>query len=370
MKSTHFNMLGIAIAIVALTGCKSEQEPQQKPQMPTPTVTVVSVKQEPIKIQTQLKGRLAAIEEAEVRPQITGIIQSIEAKDGTTVKKGQVLYKVDDAQYKAAYNQAQAAYNSTKADIETARLKAARYKKLAADKAISIQEADDANATYQKLVANLAEREAALEIAKINLEYTNIKAPIDGVLGIASITPGTLVTANQASIINTITKMDPIYLDITQPSNEFLDMITLNKDAGGKAIPVELNINEKIFTGVVSSNELKVDPQTDSIKVRAKFDNKDGFLLPGMFGTATITYAVQENGIQVPMQSIVRDTKGNPNVFVVEADGTAKLKPIEVLQSSGFNNIVKSGLSVGDKIIFEGVEKAKPDAKVNPVEKQ
>lgn len=370
MKTKQFSLLGVVSAVAILTGCNSEQAQQQRPEMPPATVTVVTINEKPIKIQSELKGRLSATEEAEVRPQITGIIQSLEVKDGSPVKKGQVLYKVDDAQYKAAYNQALASVNSTKADIESAKSKADRYEKLASENAISIQEADDARSVYQKLVANLAEKEAALEIAKINLEYTKIKAPIDGVLGISSVTPGTLVTANQATVINTVTKMDPIYLDITQPSSDFLNMITLSQDLNTKEIPVELKINEKVFNGVVSSNEFKVDPQTDSIKVRAEFENKNKVLLPGMFGYATVTYAVQDNGIEIPMQSIIRTADGKASVYVVGADNTVAIRPVEILTSHRFNSIVSSGLKEGDKVIFEGIEKTRPGAKVNPVEKQ
>lgn len=367
MKTQNLSLLGVAVATLILTGCKQEQV-AQRPAMPPTQVTVITVKEEQVKIQTELKGRLSAIEEADVRPQVTGIIQSIEVKDGSSVKKGQVLYKVDDAQYKAAFNQAQAAYNSIKADINTAKLKSERYKKLAADKAISTQESDDASSSYQKLVSNLAEKEASLEIARINLHYTEIKAPIDGVLGITTITPGTLVTANQATSINSVTKMNPIYLDVTQPSNEFLNMTSLNKELGAKKIPVELKVNDKIFEGAVSSNELKVDPQTDSIKVRAIFENNENILLPGMFGYATITYATKENGIQIPMQSVIRSTDGKSSVYVVGTDNKIVSTPVEILQSFGKYSTINSGLKAGDKVVFEGIEKTRPGAEVNPVD--
>lgn len=350
----------IALAVTSIVGCKNEEKPHSQ-QMPPKMVKTITVKEAPVKIQSELKGRLAAIEEAEVRPQITGIIQSVKVKDGQEVKAGDILYKVDSAQYQAAYNQALASYNSVKADIETAKLKAERYEQLAKSKAVPIQDADDAKSNYNRLLASLEERKAAVEMAKINLNYTDIKAPIDGRIGITTITTGALVTANQAASINSITKLDPIYLDVTQQSKEFLEMMKLSKSLGTKEIPVEIRVKQgdEPIIGSISSNEVKVDPQTDSVKLRAKFSNKEKSLLPGMFGYATITYAIQDKGIKIPLQTVVRNSEGKSTVYVVNKEQKIEQVAIEVLQNTGFEAIITSGLKEGDKVVIEGIDKIK-----------
>lgn len=360
----------IAVAAIAVVGCKKDGG-QQPPQMPK-AVSYVVVKEEPVKIQSELKGRLAAVEEAEVRPQITGIIQSIKAKDGQEVKKGEVLYKVDASQYQAAYNQAVASLNSVKADLETAKLKSDRYEELVKNKAVPQQEADDAKSAYNKLLAALEERKAALEMAKINLDYTDIKAPIDGRVGITSVTSGALVTANQSNSINTITKLDPIYLDVTQQSKDFIEMMKLNKASNNKEIPVEMKIDlsSEPVLGYISSNELKVDPVTDSVKLRAKFENKDKTLLPGMYAYATITYAIKENGIKIPLQTITKGNDGKNTVYVIGADNKIEQVTVDVLQNTKFDAIISNGLKEGDKVVIEGIEKIKAGDTVVPSEKK
>lgn len=361
----------ITTATLAIVGCKQEQ-PQRPPQGPI-AVSVMTIKEQPVEIQSELKGRLSAVSEAEVRPQVTGIIQTINAKDGASVKKGDVLYKIDPAVYKAAYNQSVAALNTVKADLFTAKNKFERYDALAAKKAISAQDADDAKSVYNKLLASLAEKEAAVQSAKINLDYTEIKAPIDGILGISKITPGALVTANQANSINTITTLNPIYLDITQPSQDFMNMMNTHKELKAEKIPVDLkfDINSDTFIkGYVSSNEYKVDESTDSIKIRAIFENPENNLLPGMFAYAKITYGTKLDGIKIPLQTIVRNPTGDSSVFVVGSDNKIKKTDITILYNTNNQAIISSGLKAGDKVVFEGIDKIKEGIEVNPSEKE
>lgn len=368
MKLLRLNLLVVA---VAMAGC-SKEAPQRPPAAPK-SISYITIKEEPVKIQSELKGRVSAVTEAEVRPQITGIIQTIHVKDGQSVKKGQLLYKVDPSQYKAAYDQSVAAYESIKADIDTARLKSERYATLAKQKAIAIQDADDAKSAYQKLVSTLAERKASVDLAKINLDYTDIKAPIDGILGITTITPGALVTANQTNSINTITTLNPIYVDIAQPSKEFLDMRILQKELKTKEVPVQLRFQrdgEYVLTGHVISNEFKVDQTTDSIKVRAIFDNTDKLLLPGMYAYANVTYGVQPNGIKIPLQTVVRGLKGETSVFVVDSANKVQKIDIDTLYNTGSEAIVSSGLKAGDKVVFEGLDKIRNGDEVAPVEQK
>lgn len=355
-----FTLLSLAIAAIAITGCN--QSPPPSFQKQTAQVSFITVQETPQKIESVLKGRVTAVDEAQVRPQITGIIQSVNVKDGQEVKKGQTLYKVDPAQYQAAYDQALAAYDSIKADLSTAKLKYERYSTLAKQKAVSIQDADEAKAVYLKLTASIEEKKAAVQLAKINLDYTEIKAPISGIIGITSLTPGALVTANQTEILNTITTLDPIYVDLAQPSHEFLDMKLLQKQQKTTTVPVELRFDtnsDYLIKGKVESNELLVNESTDSVKLRAVFDNKDKLLLPGMYAYANVIYGVNDKGIVIPSQSVLREVKGGSSVYVVTPENKIEKRTITILSNVKNDVLVSSGLAAGDKVVFEGIEKVK-----------
>lgn len=344
--------------------------------MPLQSVTYYNVVNTPVALSSSLKGRLVASDDAEVRPQITGIIQNFNVKDGQYVKRGDVLYEIDPAPYAAAYKQAQASLKSIEADIKSAKSKSERYSQLAKEKAIPQQDADDALAIYNKLQANLEERKAALELAQLNLSYTKIKAPISGTLGIASITKGALVTANQSDKINTITQLDPIFLDITQQSSDFLSMKNLSRKFNSQEIPVTMKIGNSStesdvkFEGLLISQEAIVDPQTDSVKIRAKFNNLNKELLPGMFAFADVIYAVQPEGIKIPMQSIVFENDGSTHVYILNEDNTVKKQPVKILHSSTNEAILEEGLTEGQKVIFQGVGKIKDGASVKASEQQ
>lgn len=376
MKKFQLSLLAIPVAFfISACGQKSEQANQQRT-MPLQSVTYYNVVNTPVALSSSLKGRLVASDDAEVRPQITGIIQNFNVKDGQYVKRGDVLYEIDPAPYAAAYKQAQASLKSIEADIKSAKSKSERYSQLAKEKAIPQQDADDALAIYNKLQANLEERKAALELAQLNLSYTKIKAPISGTLGIASITKGALVTANQSDKINTITQLDPIFLDITQQSSDFLSMKNLSRKFNSQEIPVTMKIGNSStesdvkFEGLLISQEAIVDPQTDSVKIRAKFNNLNKELLPGMFAFADVIYAVQPEGIKIPMQSIVFENDGSTHVYILNEDNTVKKQPVKILHSSTNEAILEEGLTEGQKVIFQGVGKIKDGASVKASEQQ
>lgn len=367
----QFKLLSLFIAATAITGCNQDTKTIQQ-QRPPSHITYIKIIESPIKVQSELKGRVTAVTSAEIRPQITGIIQSINVKDGQEVKKGQVLYKVDPSQYQALYQQALAAYDSVKADIKTAKTKSERYNALAKQKAIAMQDADEAQSAYLKLVASLAEKKAAILTAKINLDYTDIKAPISGILGISTITPGALVTANQTDIINTITTLSPIYVDLSQPSKEFISMKMIQKKLNSNEVPVELkfeNNDDYSIQGKIYSNEYSVDQSTDSIKLRAIFENKDKLLLPGMYTYANLTYGIDPKGIKIPLQSVVREVNGGSSVYVVNAENKIEKKFIKTLSNVESDAIVTDGLTTGDKLVFEGIDKIKTGDTVVPEER-
>ncbi len=361
-------LLTLIIAGFAITGCNDKQGQTQQ-QRPPASVSYIVATTTPVNVTSEFKGRVSPFKEAEVRPQVTGIIQSINVKDGQPVKKGQILYKIDPSKYQAAYDQAVAAHNTVKADIQSAKLKADRYKLLASQKAISIQDADDAQSAYNKLVASLAEKKAAMDLAKIDLDYTDIKAPIDGVLGITTITPGALVTANQADSINSITTLSPIYVDIAQPTKDFAKMNSTVKTLGTKDVVIEININgTQVSKGKLSSYEYKVDNSTDSIKIRGIFENTDKALLPGMYGKATINYGLDPKGIVIPQQSVVRDPNGSSFVYLVNAENKIEKSVVTLENTNGKEAVVASGIKTGDKVVFEGLDKVRVGDTVSPTE--
>lgn len=364
-------VISIIIAGIILAGCKESQESNiQMQNKPITAVNAVVINEEKIELTSELNGRVVSSLVSEVRPQVTGIIQERLFEEGTEVKKGQVLYKIDSAQYQATYNQAQAALNSAKADLESNRLKKERYQSLAKQKAISQQEADDANANYEKLLAVFEERKAALEIAKINLEYTKILAPISGVIGISSITPGALVTANQSEPLAVIRSIDPVYVDVTRSTKELLKMRELqNKLGKQESAPVQLYLeNGKKYDeiGQLKLTEVSVDESTSSVTLRAVFNNSKRILLPGMYVKTKIINAIEENGITVPQKSVSYDTYGNPFLYVIDENNKVEKRNIEIYGALKDKWIVSNGVSSGEKVITEGTEKVRAGEVVNP----
>lgn len=364
-------LISIIIAGAIIAGCNDTQEPNNQMQnKPITAVNAVVIKEQKIELTSELNGRVVSALVSEVRPQVTGIIQERLFEEGTEVKRGQVLYKIDPSQYQAVYNQAQAALNSAKADLESNKLKKQRYANLAKQKAISQQEADDANANYEKLLAVFEEKKAALEIAKINLEYTKILAPISGVIGISSITPGALVTANQAESLAVIRSIDPVYVDVTRSTKELLKMRDLQSKLGKQeSAPVKLyleNGKEYDEIGQLKLTEISVDESTSSVTLRAVFNNDKRTLLPGMYVKTKIINAVENNGITVPQKSVTYDTYGKPFIYVIDKDNKVEKRSIEIYGALKDSWIVSSGVNAGDTVITEGTEKVRAGEIVNP----
>lgn len=364
-------LISIVISSIILIGCKDTQENNtQMANKPITEVNAVLIKEEKLELTSELNGRVVSSLVSEVRPQVTGIIQERLFEEGAEVKRGQVLYKIDPAQYQATYNQAKAAVNSAKADLESNKLKKQRYASLAKQKAISQQEADDASANYEKLLAVFEERKAALEIAKINLEYTKILAPISGVIGISSITPGALVTANQPESLAVIRSIDPVYVDVTRSTKELLKMRDLQSKLGKQeSAPVQLYLeNGKQYDeiGQLKLTEVSVDEATSSVTLRAVFNNSKRTLLPGMYVKTKIINAIENNGITVPQKSVSYDTYGKPFLYLIDKDNKVEKRNIEIYGALKDSWIVSSGVNAGDTVITEGTEKVRDGEVVNP----
>jgi membrane fusion protein, multidrug efflux system len=358
-----------------LVGCTSEAPPAGPPpgMMPAADVGVVTVKVEQVTLQTELAGRTAASLAADLRPQVSGIIKKRTFEEGALVKAGQVLYQLDAAMYMASYAQAMADLSAAKASLEASKTKAERYEGLAKIEGVSKQEADDARAALALATAGVAQKAAALQAARINLDYSAIKAPISGRIGKSAVTAGALVTAGQPEPLATIRSLDPIFVDLTESSEARLK---LRAQLGGGTLKagstkVKLKLSDgSIYPhdGTLEFSEVAVDESTGTVTLRAKFPNPDETLLPGMYVRAVLDQAVDQAAILVPQQGVTHDAKGNATAIVVGPDSTAQVRPLVAERVVGDRWLVASGLAAGDRVIVEGLNKIGPGMPVKPSE--
>ncbi|HEX4027150.1 MAG TPA: efflux RND transporter periplasmic adaptor subunit [Rhizomicrobium sp.] len=341
---------------VALTGCG---RPQQH-QMPPPAVGFITITEQPVTLTVELPGRTSPFAVSEIRPQINGIVLKRLFVEGSTVKAGQALYQIDPSLYKATYENALATLADTKA-------KADRYANLLKQNAIAPQDADDAKAAYLQAKANA-------DTARINLDYTRITSPITGRIGASTVTEGALVAAQQAAALDTVSTLDPIYVDVDQSSAELLALKRAvqagNVNPGG---PVTTEVSLKLddgstypLKGKLQFTDVTVDPATGAVQLRALFPNPDNILLPGLYVRATINQGVDPHGILAPQSAISHDQKGQPTALVVDAKNTARLRVLKTGRAVGTNWQVLDGLKPGDRLITEGLAKVMPDMPVNP----
>jgi membrane fusion protein (multidrug efflux system) len=357
---------------VLISSCAEEAPPPQQP--PAPAVTVVTLKTEAVALTRELPGRTTAYLIAEVRPQVTGIIEERLFEEGSLVEAGQPLYQLDDATYRARYNSALASLARAKATVEVARLNAARADELVKANAVSQQEHENAIAALQQAEADVGVAEAAVASSRVELDYARITSPIAGRIGKSTVTQGALVTADQAQPLATVQQLDPIYVDLTQSSSELLQL--RRAIAGGNVrdtenTPVTILLEDGTpfnHEGKLGFSDVSVDPSTGSFSLRVTVPNPDHLLMPGMYVRAVLSTAVLEDGILVPQQGIARDPRGNANALVVGADGTVQQRTVEVSRTIGDKWLVSGGLVAGDRVIVEGVQKVQPGMPVDASE--
>lgn len=363
------------ILAVGLMTASCSKPPQAPPKAGPPEVGVVEVKPQRVAITTELSGRTSAFMVAEVRPQVGGIIQKRVFTEGSDVKAGQVLYQIDPAAYQAVFASARAAEARSEANLIPARLKEERYRDLVKIKAVSQQDFDDAHAALKQAEADVAATKAAVETARINLAYTKVTAPISGRIGRSTITDGALVTASQPVALATIQQLGSVYVDVTQSSAELLKLKQnlasgLIKNSGAAQARVKLLLEDGSaypLPGVLKFSEVTVDPSTGSVTLRAVFPNPKQTLLPGMFVRAILEEGVSENAILVPQRGVTRNPKGEAMVMVVGAEEKAEPRLIKVVRTIGDSWLVNDGLKAGDRIILEGLQKARPGTPVKAV---
>lgn len=369
-----FTLLTVAVAVLAtftLTACgQATSQPGPGTSQPA-KVGVVTLQPQRVALTAELAGRTVAYQNAEVRPQVTGIVKARAFTEGSDVKAGQLLYQIDPASYQAALDSARAALAKAEANATTARLKAGRYDELAGIDAVSKQLRDDARAALQQAQADVAAATAAVRTAQIDLDRTRVTAPIAGRIGRSAVTPGALVTANQAGAMATLQQLDPIYVDVTQTSAELLRLQrqladgTLQRDAAGQA-RVKLLLEDGTtyaLDGQLQFSELQVDPASGSVTLRAKFPNPKRQLLPGMYVRAQVQSGVQAQGLLVPQAAVSRDAKGNATAMVVK-DGKAEARQLQTGAVVNGQWLVTAGLAAGDQLIVDGLQRLRPGAPV------
>jgi len=358
-----------------LVGCKRKQPPPSV----IPEVAIVTVSPERVLLTTELPGRTCAYLVAEVRPQVSGIIQKRLFEEGSDVRTGSVLYQIDPAPYQAAYSNAVAALSKSEANLPPVRLKAERYKELIAKKAISQQDFDNAEAALRQAEADIESSKATVESARINLAYTRITAPISGRIGKSNVTVGALVSAGgstqQPTALTTIQQLDPIYVDVSQSTNELLSLRRRMEEGrlhhnGKDQSKVRLILDDGTtypLEGTLKFRDVTVDSTTGAVTLRVIVPNPKGLLLPGMFLRAVVQEGINKDGILIPQQAVSRDPMGNPVTLIVDGDGKVAQRMLTLDRAIGNRWLVTSGLAPGERVIVEGVQKVRPGAAVKVV---
>ncbi|HEY0681328.1 MAG TPA: efflux RND transporter periplasmic adaptor subunit [Steroidobacter sp.] len=361
--------------IAVLTACGKPPMGPPPGAQGTPKVSTMVVQPQPVVLTTELPGRTSAVLVADVRPQVTGILQARKFVEGSSVKAGDLLYQIDPATYQAAVDSAEAALAKAQANQHTTRLKAERYRELIAINAVSRQDADDAEAALLQADSEVASARAALTSARIDLAYTRVTSPISGRIGKSSVTAGALVTANQSAALATVQQLDPMYVDVSQSSNTVLRLqrAIAQGQLGNATAKVKLVFDDGAsypLEGKLQFSDVTVDPNTGSVTLRAEFPNPKGELLPNLYVRAIIEEATIPQALLVPQQAVGRDASGKPFAYVVGSDG--KLQQRELLTDRTIGNqwLVTSGLQPGDVLVVSGQQKARPGALVEAIPHQ
>jgi membrane fusion protein, multidrug efflux system len=336
------------------------------------TVGYVVIQQGSAPLQQVLPGRVSAYQIADVRPQVSGVIQRRLFQEGSVVRQGQTLYQIDPSIYQAQAAQASANLQSARANAEAARTLANRYRPLVQMEAISKQDYTNAVAQARQAEASIAQNAAALRAAQINVRYTRVPAPITGRIGLSAFTEGALVTANQVDALTTITRLDPVYVDIQQSAADLLAL--RNALARGGTVPTTAQVRLKLpdgsdysFTGTVEFSQVVVDQSTGSVTIRARFPNPQAILLPGMFVTAQFAQAVDPAAFLVPQQAVSRDPQGNATLWVVGPGNRAVQRVVVTDRTQGPYWVVTQGLAPGEKVITQGTANLRDGAPIRPV---
>ena len=378
MAARRTAALPALVLCIALAACSERQAsaPANATQPAEPTaVGTVQLYTERYAASTDLPGRVSAFLQAEIRPQISGIVQKRLFTEGALVKAGQPLYQIDPASYEAVQASARAALAKAQAQARTAEVNARRSAELVKIDAISRQAAEESQAAAQQSASDVAVARAALQTATINQDYTRIRAPIAGRTGLSSVTAGALVTANQAAALTTVQQLDPVYVDVTQSSTELLQLRRdlaqgrFERAGASDAARVRITLEDGsayALPGRLQFSGLTVNPGTGAVLLRAVVPNPDGVLLPGMYVQAQLTTGVALDALFVPQQAVTRDIAGQPSVLLVNAERKVERRAIAVDRAVGSRWLVTDGLAPGDEVIVDGFQRIKVGEVVAP----
>lgn len=354
------------MGMMALASCNT----QGTPPVPTPKVGVIVAHTQAVPLMTELTGRTMPSETAEVRPQVSGLITGRLFTEGSQVSKGQPLYQIDARPYAAVEAQARAALANAQAVVEANRLKAERYKTLAATGGISQQDAADADAVWQQSRAQVASMRAALDAARVNLEFTHIVAPIGGRIGQSSVTRGALVTSGQAVALAKIQRLDPVWVDIQQSSADFIALrhaLETGQLSSAGSAPVTIVLADGTqwpSPGKLDFADIDVNEMTGTVTLRVTVPNPRGDLLPGLFVKARLTQGLVRNGILLPQAAVSRDSRGNPVVLVIGRGDVVESRNVSTATTYGTNWLITGGLRAGERVVTEGQLTARPGTHV------
>jgi membrane fusion protein (multidrug efflux system) len=370
-RAKNSSLLVIAALLLAACGSSSPNAQGGGPKGPI-TVGYVIVQQGSAPILQDLPARVNPYQVSDVRPQVNGVILHRLFREGSVVRQGQTLYQIDPSMYQAQAAQASANLQSARANAEAAHTLAARYKPLVEEQAIAKQDYTNAVAQARIADASIAQNEATLRAAQVNLRWTRVPAPITGQIGLSNYTEGALVTTGQTNALATITRLDPIFVDMQQSTS---DLLALRQSlAKGGAMPTTAQVRLTLpdgsdygMTGTVEFSQVIVDPTTGTVTVRARFPNPQAILLPGMFVQAQFAQAIDTSAFLVPQQALSRDPQGNATVWIVGPGNKAVQRTIVADRTQGAYWVVTSGLAAGDKVITQGTANLTPGAAIKPV---
>ena len=379
MREKFWKLAGVAgtagVLFVAGSGCSAETaEPAAA--MPVPTVTVAAVQEENLVEWSEFTGRTEAVEFVEVRPRVSGHIQEVRFESGQMVKKGDVLFVIDPRYHQATYSQRKAELAQAQARLENAEREAGRMEQLLATRAIAKEEAEGRETRFAEAKAGLLAAEAALKTAQLDLEYTEVRAPIDGRVSRELVTEGNYVSgmAGGATLLTTIVSVDPVYVYADVDENSLLRFNALQRDQklttnGAGEIPVELQLaDEEGFPhrGHIESFDNRLDARTGSILLRAVFPNPDGRIVPGLFARIRVPASAKYPEVLVDEQAIGTD-QARKFVLTLNATNSVEYRPVELGPSIGGRRIVRSGLKPGEKVVVNAVmQRVRPGMVVSP----
>ncbi|KQV44475.1 MULTISPECIES: efflux RND transporter periplasmic adaptor subunit [unclassified Rhizobium] len=375
MRMNRLILTAAAASLAFLAGCQKQEEQQAAPAYPPAQVSVVTTKAEELPIINELPGRIAATRVAEVRPRVSGIVVERVFEQGSVVKEGDVLYRIDPAPFQVQVDSAAATLERAKAVQLQARQTADRQETLRKANAASLQAYDDAIAQLAQADADVAGAQAGLATAQLNLQYASVTAPISGRIGRALITEGALVSANSTENLATIQQLDPVYADFTQPATDLIRLRKALQDGqmmtDKNEATVQLILDDGTpydHKGKLLFSEAAVDETTGQVTLRGEFANPNTDLLPGMYVRVQIQQGVEKNAIAVPQQAVQRNAGGQSLVYVVSADNKVEFRTITLGRTVGNRWQVTSGLKPDEKVIVEGFQKIGPGAPVVPSE--